>query len=312
MRLVTIGGIAALASAVALAACSDQPSGSDLTGPLAKNALVEGARLRAQGSGSLSVMTARGMRTQGIEPWSASGSIRGGLGRDEGTSSPLGVLAVSSAMRAGIGETGGFRRSDVTDAKGVRHTLVAFYGADGGPPRALQVYAAGKLIVASAMEWAPRGRGWVLRSATHHVYRDGAVVAELKATIVAPLQVATRGLAPDALRLAASGAIRLLAPRELAAQSFLSRCWKENLEVIALTATLAGLIASAEALPVLTPAIQAAIIATAAKLIQAEMAFWLCMQNSGGPIIPGGKPLLPPLDCPHGGDPLICGLSGIQ
>jgi hypothetical protein len=305
MRLVTIGGIAALASAVALAACSDQQGGSDVTGPLAKNALVEGARVRAQGSGSLSIMTARGMRTMQLSPWSANGAIRGGLGRDEGAASPLGVLAVTSGMRAGIGASGGFRRSDVTDSKGVQHTLLAFYGADGGPPRALQVYAGGKLVVASALEWAPVGRGWVLRSATHHVYRDGAVVAELKATTSAPPQVATRGFAPDALRSAAFGAIRLLAPQELAAQSFLGPCLKENLEVIALTATLAGLIASAEAMPALTPVIQSAIIATAAKLIQAELMFWLCMQNHGGSIS-GGKPTLPPPNCLLGGDPFAC------
>jgi hypothetical protein len=301
MRLVTIGGIAALAAA--LAACSDQPNAGDPTGPLAKVSLREGARVRAQGSGSLSWMTARGLRSQPLQPWSATGSIRGGLGRDEGAGSPLGVLAVTNQLRAGVAAAGGITRSDFTDARGVVHTVMALYGPDGGPPRALHVYDAGKLVVASSLEWTPAPGGWVLRSATHRVYRGAAEVAELNASASVPPQVASRGLAPDALRWVASGAVRVLGPRELAAQG-ISTCFKENLEVIALTATLAGLIATAEALPVLTPVIEAAIVATAAKLIQAEMAFWLCMQNHQGPI--PGIPILPPLGCPQGSSDPIC------
>ena len=109
MRLVTIGGIAALASAAALAACSDQPNGGDPTGPLARNGLVEGARVRAQGTGTLSLMTARGMRSLAAKPWSSEGSVRGGIARAEG--SRLAPRRVRRHERDAGPDRGGGRRS---------------------------------------------------------------------------------------------------------------------------------------------------------------------------------------------------------
>ena len=104
----------------------------------------------------------------------------------------------------------------------------------------------------------------------------------------------------------------MLGPRELAAQG-ITTCLRENLEVIATAAVLAGLIASAELMPEMTPVIWAAIITASAKAIQAEMAFYLCMENHQAPILPGsGPPILPPLDCPNGSDDPSCDLGMTQ
>ena len=314
MRLLTSGGLAALACAAAIAACSDQPDGSRAvpTEPTAGSRikLADGARLRVRGAGSISVRGAGGLVTHPIADWTAAGTVRGGIARDEAAASPLGLVAVTRAMRGTVPASGGARFSEWTDDDGNRIVVAFLFASDGGPLRSTRYFVNGELRMVSDLRWTAAQGGWILQASKRRVFRDGRPAGEVTGVASQATVVASRAPGADLLAHLALGAARALAPQDARAQILSGACRKEELDYIAAQAALSAAIIAFEEAP--SPVTAALVLAAAAHATNAEMALWMCEENdrehhhppgSGGSGAGGSHPCLPDFYSPACDDP---------
>lgn len=295
MRLVSLGGMAAIACAAILAACSDQqpaPTASERT------ALADGTHLRIQGSASVTVHGKQGTIVYELPSWTASGTMRDGIARDETATSPLGVLGLARPMRGGVDASGGYRTSTFVDDAGKHHTLVWVFAADGGPVRSVRYYVEGTLQHATEYGWSRAGNGFTLVSANRRFYRSGKLTSEFIGTAAGPADVASRGVTSNALAATARSLVRAFGPNEAHAQILSGKCRMEWLAYIASQAAMSAATIALELSPG-NPALYFAWLAATAAATIAEMKLYICEQNQDGPI---GRPgTMPPII-----DPITC------
>jgi len=303
MRLVTLGGIAALASVAVALACSDQPSAPRSAG------LAEGAMVRIHGAGTFTVHTANGSQVRSLPAWSASGTVKNGIAHEDGAARALGVLGISNGSFASAATDGKHRTATFTDPSGARHDVVWINSPDGSPPRKVAHFVDGKLVMVTDYTWSATARGWTIASIGHTTYVDGKPAAELRENSSGATEVAARAAAPVLRRLALL-AMSATAPADANAQILGGQCRAEWLAYVAATAALSAALQALTANP-LNPILIAAAIAAAANASLAEFRLWLCQQNhenSGGSGGGGGKTDTTPLACQI--DPQSAGCDG--
>ena len=302
MRLVTLGGIGALACVAVALACTDQPSA-----PQARTGLGEGSMVRIHGTGTFTVHRASGPDVHVLAGWSAAGGIKNGLAREEGSALSLGVLGITNVAFLPAAVDGKHRTATFTDPAGARHDVVWINSPDGSPPRKVAHFIDGKLMMVTTYGWRAVSGGWTVASVSHAAYRDGKPTSE--GTLVAE---GAAGLASRAgtsiVSLLASRVLPFVAPADANAQILAGKCRTQWLQYIAAQAALSAATIALELAPK-NPALYAAWLAAAAAATLAEMNLWLCQENLNGPIGKphGGDPNGPPVvDCTTNPDPIIC------
>ena len=301
MRLLTAGGLAALACAAAIAACSDQPDGNRAvpTEPIASSRikLADGALLRVHGAGSISVRGPNGLVAHPIPDWSTVGTMRGGVARDEAAASPLGIVAVAAATRGTIPAAGGARFSEFTDDQGNRIVVAFLFAPDGGPLRSTRYFVNGELRMVSDLRWTAVRGGWMLQASKRRVFRGGQPVGEVRGVASPAGVVASRAPGADLLTHLALAAARALAPQDANAQLLSGPCRKEWLDYVAAQAALSAAIIAFETNPNAVTA--ALVIAASAHATAVEMELWICEENDAARHQPngGGRGAGGGLDC---------------
>ena len=291
MRLVTLGGIGALACAAVALACTDQPSAPSMT-----TAFGEGSTVRIHGAGTFTVHGANGPEVHALPAWSASGGVKNGVAREDGAASAFGVLGITNGAFAPAAKDGRSRTAAFLDAAGHQHAVVWINSPDGSPPRKVGHFIDGKLVMLTSYEWRAVNGGWTVASLAHATYQEGKAALELRTAAAA--EAASREAHPT-LRDLALLALRMAAPADANAQVLSGPCKIEWLQYIAAEAALsAALVAFYKAQNAAT---LAAVVATAALATIAEMNLWLCLQNADSKQnpIPGGgpPPNTTPLSC---------------
>ena len=293
MRLVSPGGAAALLCMAVLAACSDQPSA-----PGGSATLAEGMRMRIHGSATITTFDAHGARSLALPAWSASGTVKGGIAADETATSPLGVLGLSSAMRALAPSRGGAHSASFVDDAGKRHTVLWIFTPDGGPVRTVGHYIDGKLESATEYEWKHTNGGFTLASARRSAFRDGKILSQVTGSAEGAPDMASRRMPSLLLAMMTRATVGALGPTEAHAQEILSgKCRKEWLEYIAATAALALADMNLASKP-LDPVAWFLWLAAAAKATNAEMALYRCqLQYEPSGVAGGAESLTDPYVC---------------
>lgn len=276
MRLVTLGGLAAIACGAVVVACSDRSSA-----PTASN-FADGARLRIHGSSTLSIHTDAGVAVHALPAWSASGTMQAGIARDETATSPLGVLALSNSMRGEVDANGGNHVADFTDDAGDRHMIIWNFEPGGGPVRQVGYFVNGKLQNLTAYDWTRADAGWSLTSVTRRSFRNGKLASELTGSASGPADVVSRRATVNALALVARAAVRTFGPNEAHAQILSGKCRREWLEYLSAASALAAATIAIELAPGNT-VLYFLWLAAAAKATQAEFQLFLCQENHPDP-----------------------------
>jgi hypothetical protein len=294
MRLVTLGGIGALACAAVAIACTDQPSAPSMTA-----AFGEGSMVRIHGAGTFTVHGANGPEVHALPAWSATGGVKSGVAREEGAAPALGVLGITNGAFSPAAKEGRERTATFTDAAGHQHAVVWINSADGSPPRKVGHFIDGKLVMLTSYEWRAANGGWTVASVSHAAYRNGKPVAEGRVSASGAPDLGVRAGSTSASRLALL-AISWFAPADANAQVLSGLCRWEWLEYIAAQAALSAATIALETNPEI-PALYAAWVAAAAAATLAEMKLWMCQQNQDSKKnpIPGGgpPPHTTPLSC---------------
>jgi len=306
MRLVTLGGIGALACAAIAIACTDQPSA-----PSMATAFGEGSMVRIHGAGTFTVHGANGPEVHALPSWRASGGVKNGVAREDGAASAFGVLGITNGAFAPAAKDGRSRTAAFLDAAGHQHAVVWINSPDGSPPARVGHFIDGKLVMLTAYEWRAVNGGWTVASVSHAAYRDGKAVAEGRLTADGVPDVASRAASGSAARLV-SLAISWMAPADANAQILSGPCRMEWLRYIAAQAALSAATIALE-LNRANPALYATWVAAAAAATIAEMQLYICQQNQDNKQnpLPGaggsGGPLPSPLPFVCQEDPTLPG-----
>jgi hypothetical protein len=172
---------------------------------------------------------------------------------------------------------GGTRTNSFVDDDGNRVEVAWVFASDAGPLRAVRYSVNGELRMVTDFRWASSGGGWVLRSSTRQLYRDGVPAIAINGAVTEADMARGGGMTEELALAVLLGGARLLAPQDAAAQILSGPCRQEWLTYIAAEAALSAALVAFDKLP--SPITAAAVIAAAAKATQAEMALWLCEEN---------------------------------
>lgn len=274
-RLLVIGGACA-----ALAACG---TGRDTpTRPAAR-----AARLGA--SGFLTVTTHG--RSATFPAVTAHGGAPGvALDRTDGSgsSATLPLAFVPNGASQLLARDGRYRHVvRFRDAGGARHALVALYGRQGEPPRAIQHYVDGRLTRVTAMRWRHTATGWAQERLVSREIRGDTLAFEAVATATTmDLSAGTRRVGSRLLAAIGAGLAHVVVPRDAVAQLYLSECADQYKKYALATAALTSAILAIEVgidSGVGAAAMNALYFSYSVALaaaVTAEMDLYICLENA--------------------------------
>lgn len=313
--------ITALAAAALIAgACADQGAGSHGLATEPGSGESPTGNDNYSTTGIATVVVGPKQRLQGGK---ASASSVGASASVVAGSGTLPVVIIEDGL-PGLAPRGGRVTNSFVDASLHHHTLSVLYGANGGPPAAIQHYVDGALVSTNAFTWQHTTRGWVRTRSYLQTVRHGTLAGSYISTTTitggsggggATMARADRITPPGALRrLVGYAAYRLafaFAPQDASAQNLaLTACRQQWLKYAAAAAVVAGLTAVIVDMPVITPLVITQFGGALALLAAAEDALLECvlanqptplMNNwgttggSGGGGAGGGG--TPPADC---------------